>query len=64
MFLYSDRNLISWYYTGVDFFKPKLFSFYFKSHETERTQWDHPEMVSLMEEIGKQVFGLLIIRIF
>jgi len=24
---------------------------YYINHETERTQWDHPEMVSLMEEI-------------
>ena len=32
-------------------FNLKFLNYY--SHETERTQWDHPEMVSLMEEIGK-----------
>lgn len=32
---------------------------YICSHETEITQWDHPEMVTLMEEIGK-FFGFFI----
>lgn len=36
-----------------------FYHIFFTSHETETTQWDHPEMISLMEEIGIIFFFFL-----
>lgn len=41
-----------WLIIIIMFREMLFYHFFFTSHETETTQWDHPEMISLIEDIG------------